>query len=123
MNSFLKFCSETTARLTSTSPHRGTSQPSRSLETNHSGAAILVNTCGNSTFTSTGNTIDINQINEACAGILLATTGNSASINLFQNVFETEANSGTCTAPAVASAGSAATGEVNAPRGPRRAIP
>ncbi len=87
------------------------------------GAAILVNTCFNSTFTSTGNTIDINQINEACAGILLATTGNSASINLFQNVFETVANSGTCTAPAVASVASAATGQVSTPRGPRRLVP
>jgi len=87
------------------------------------GAAIFVNACFNSTFTSTGNTIDINQINEACAGILLATTPNSASINLFQNVFETVANTSTCTAPAVASAASAASVEGSTPRGVRRPMP
>lgn len=49
-------------------------------------AAVLVDTCFNTTFGSTGNTIKGNQINEACAGVWLRPTGNIVNSNQFTNV-------------------------------------
>jgi hypothetical protein len=59
-------------------------------------AAVLVDTCFNTTFGSTGNTIKGNQINEACAGVWLRPTGNIVNSNLFTNVVHVLQSGNSC---------------------------
>jgi hypothetical protein len=59
-------------------------------------AAVFVDTCFNTTFGSTGNTIKKNDINEACAGVLLNTAGNITHTNEFTNVVHIQQNGSTC---------------------------
>jgi len=71
-------------------------------------AAVFVDTCGNSTYPSTNNTIKSNTINEACAGVLLNTSGNTTSSNQFSNVVNTVLNGNSCS-PTLAPQGNAPT--------------
>ena len=61
--------------------------------------AVFVDTCFNTTFGSTGNTIKNNDINEACAGVLLNTTGNIVNSNQFANTVQNQVNGTACPAP------------------------
>jgi hypothetical protein len=62
-------------------------------------AAVFVDTCFNVTFGSAGNTIKNNDINEACAGVLLNTAGNIVNSNQFANTIQVQQNGSACPAP------------------------
>ena len=61
--------------------------------------AVFVDTCFNHTFGSTGNTIKNNDINEACAGVMLNTGGNIVNSNQFANTVQNQVNGASCPAP------------------------
>jgi hypothetical protein len=66
-------------------------------EVNGSAAgAIFVDTCFNKTFGSTGNTIKVNDIDEACAGVWQRTTGNIVNSNEFRNTVHVLQSGTTC---------------------------
>jgi hypothetical protein len=63
-------------------------------------AAVLIDTCFNITFGSTGNKINGNEINEACAGVWFRTAGNIVKSNQFTNVANVLESGNTCSSTA-----------------------
>ncbi|MGC2321133.1 MAG: hypothetical protein WA463_00750 [Terriglobales bacterium] len=62
-------------------------------------AAVLIDTCFNNTFGSTGNKINGNEINEACAGVWFRTAGNIVKSNQFTNVANILESGNSCSSP------------------------